>query len=92
MEIKMPLIDQQRQDYERALASHEQLSIRLDSAMRESADKDRVVAELKGAIQDLNNTRAVLQQEVRRLACGCWASHPVPFTAQPHPCPFLGNA
>ena len=69
MEVKMPLIEQQRQDYERALASHEQLSIRLDNAMRESSDKEKAMALLRGQIEESKKYKLILQQEVRSQAC-----------------------
>ena len=65
----MPLIEQQRQDYERALASHEQLSIRLDNAMRESSDKEKAMALLRGQIEESKKSKLILQQEVRGRAC-----------------------
>eukprot|EP00948_MAST-09A_sp_MAST-9A-sp1_P004110 g4110.t1 len=44
---KAPILKSQRQDYERALLAHDELSVRLDEALRRSAEAEKGESELK---------------------------------------------
>lgn len=68
IELKTPVIEQQRRDYERALASHEQLTIRLDAAMRESIEKESQLALATGRLGEAEQQAELLKQEVVDLS------------------------
>ncbi len=67
IELKTPVIEQQRRDYERALLSHEQLSTRLEHAMRDSSEKAAQLASLTSKVAELTSDRDILKQEVQDL-------------------------
>jgi hypothetical protein len=60
VQAKAPLIDQQRQDYERAVLSYEEAAKRLDVALRESA-------ELASSLAAEKDARAAAEQQVASL-------------------------
>ncbi len=68
IELKTPVIEQQRRDYERALLSHEQLSTRLEYAMRDCNDKETEIKLLSSKVSELSADRDILRQEVQDLS------------------------
>ena len=63
METKAPILHQQRAEYERAIASHTELTRRLGEAMAEIEEGRETVARLTANMKDALDENALLKQE-----------------------------
>lgn len=68
IQAKAPLIAEQRRDYERALASHNDLSERLGAAARTNEALEAQLREAAAAKASVEREKAALEQEVADLA------------------------